>query len=283
MVWFGEESMVCIACRQSNPDENAYCGRCGAELGHGTAETILKRELRDRKAIEYELTENVADRLKKWVLFGAAILAVTLGYGTYDLKTAESSAKDEINRSTQDAKKEIDAARGSAVALGPQIASIEQDVQKYRETNAKIDKLQKDLGKVSQEVVDFGAHTLKAKSIETSFDGPGFSGIEFGKLGCPKTITDQGMRVDYCTQGSPETLYQLTAAGELKPVASRSPVGFQDASTAAKPSCDAATRGTFYVEKGGTGKSDEPFLCEKKANDHYGWLSLSLPSTDPTK
>ena len=54
--------------------ENVYCGKCGAELGLTIAQTIAKRGISDRKAIEYELTEAVADRLKKW--FGLALALV---------------------------------------------------------------------------------------------------------------------------------------------------------------------------------------------------------------
>jgi hypothetical protein len=263
--------MVCVECKASNPDENVYCGRCGAELGVPIAETILKRGIRDRKAVEYELTESVADRLKKWGGLLATIFALVLGYGYLDFTRGVNAAKSEIARSVQDAKTNIEALRKSADALAPQIADIQGNIDSYRQTNVKIAKLQKDLTDVSQQVVDIGKRDFKANSIQTT--GPGPSHIQFGALGCPASV-DNGMLVDYCTESSPETLYQLTASGELRAVASRSPSGFQDGSTAAKPACDAAARGTIYVEKGGKGKSDEPFLCGKKSNEQYDWAPL---------
>lgn len=263
--------MDCLECRHSNPDENVYCGKCGAELGLTIAQTIAKRGISDRKAIEYELTEAVADRLKKWFGLALALFALALGWSYFDFRRGVMAAKSEIDRSVGEAKSDVAELRKSADELKPEIAQVQSDVDKYRQANARIEKLQKDLLVVSQQVVDLGKRDLKANSIRTT--GPGPSHIEFGVLGCPESV-DSGMLVDYCTKDSPETLYQLTAEGELKPVAGRSPSGFQDASTAAKPSCDAGTRGTFYVEKGGRGKADQPLVCGKKSNDQYGWLLL---------
>ena len=33
--------MDCVECRHSNPDENVYCGKCGAELGLTIAQTFI--------------------------------------------------------------------------------------------------------------------------------------------------------------------------------------------------------------------------------------------------
>jgi hypothetical protein len=266
--------MYCVECRHSNPDENVYCGKCGAELGLTIAQTIAKRGIRDRKAIEYELTESVADRLKKWFGLALALLALALGWSYFDFRRGVTAAKSEIDRSVGEAKTDLAALRKSADELKPEIAQIQSDVDKYRQENARIEKLQKDLLAVSQQVVDLGKRDLKANSIQTT--GPGPSHIEFGVLGCPASV-DRGMLVDYCRKDFPETLYQLTAQGELKPVAGRSPSGFQDASTGSKPSCDAPTRGTFYVEKGGRGKADQPFVCGKNSNERYAWLPLGTP------
>jgi hypothetical protein len=59
-------------------------------------------------------------------------------------------------------------------------------------------------------------------------------------------------------------------------VSSFSSIGFQDASTDPKPSCSAARRGTFYVEKA-TGKgADKPFLCARKSDNTYDWIQLAV-------
>ena len=268
--------MVCVECRQANPDENVYCGRCGAELGKTVVETLVKRGIRDRKAVEYELTEAVADRLKKWGGFALGVSVLALGWSLFDIEHNASAAKAEIARSVENAKSDIEAERRSAETLAPQIADIQKNIESYRDTNRQIAKLQTDLKDVGKQVIDLGKRDLKANSIATT--GPGPSQLQFGHIGCPTSITDAGMVVDYCVKGSPETLYQLTASGELKPVSSRSPIGFQDLSSDAKPSCDAKTRGTFYVEKGGSGQADEPFLCGKTSDSRYIWIPL-LPRT----
>jgi hypothetical protein len=62
----------------------------------------------------------------------------------------------------------------------------------------------------------------------------------------------------------------------VRPVSSLSPVGFRDASTAAKPNCTAENRGTFYVEKGAGKIADKPFLCAKKSDNSYEWIGLAV-------
>jgi hypothetical protein len=58
--------MECIECKVANPEGNRFCGQCGTELGRSLEETIRKRGIRDRKAIEFEITESVTARLMKW-------------------------------------------------------------------------------------------------------------------------------------------------------------------------------------------------------------------------
>ncbi len=54
----------------------------------------------------------------------------------------------------------------------------------------------------------------------------------------------------------------------------KSPNGLQDASSAAKPTCAVALRGTFYSEKGAPGVADQPFLCAHKGDNSYAWVQL---------
>jgi uncharacterized protein YoxC len=241
-------------------------------LGLTIAQTIAKRGIRDRKAIEYELTESVADRLKKWFSFALALFALALGWSYFDFRRGVTAAQAEIERSVEDAKSNIAALSKSADDLKPEIAKIQSDIDGYRQANARIDKIQKGLTDVSKQVLDLSNRDVKVHSISTS--GTGNSGLEFANLGCPSS-PDAGYRVEYCVENS--VLYQLSATGERHPVAARSPVGFQDASSSAKPACDAAARGTFYVEKGGAGKADQPLVCGKKSSEQYGWLPLGTP------
>jgi hypothetical protein len=44
--------------------------------------------------------------------------------------------------------------------------------------------------------------------------------------------------------------------------------------TGAKPTCDATTRGTFWVDEGGAGVADTVEVCSKDAGDAYAWRAL---------
>lgn len=47
-------------------------------------------------------------------------------------------------------------------------------------------------------------------------------------------------------------------------------------SSGTKPSCDASTRGTFWITQGGLGVADTLELCVKTILDSYLWKSISL-------
>lgn len=273
--------MVCVECRHANPEENVYCGKCGAELGLTIAETIAKRGMRDRKLVEIDIAEAAAERLKKWVGYPIFIIALVLGFSSLDLFHVMSSAKGDItstavaattdiNRSVQQAKTDVDTIQKSADGLKPQITEIQKNVDQYRNANENIAQLQRDFARIDKKVVDLGSRDLKANSVETTGLGP--AAIEFSRIGCP--ALESGRIVMYCTQAAPETLYQVTASGESKPVGSRSPIGFQDSSTGAKPPCDSSARGTIFVEKGGPGKADAVAVCGKTSSDGYEWAQL---------
>lgn len=143
-----------------------------------------------------------------------------------------------------------------------EIAGIKGEVQRI---DQKVASLQ-------GQVVDLGKGELRAEKITTT--GPGPSLISMAHIGCPP-FPPQGSKVTYCAEGSPLSLFQITTTGEKRPVSSLSAVGFQDLSTAAKPTCSAANRGTFYVEKGVTNVPDKPFLCAKGSNNAYAWIQMA--------
>ncbi len=91
----------------------------------------------------------------------------------------------------------------------------------------------------------------------------------------PLNLLSQSRGSLHSTQGTPPTLFQLTPK-ELRAVSSLSPVGFQDVSTAPKPTCTTANRGTFYVEKGIVRVADRPFLYVKKSDTTYEWIQLGI-------
>jgi hypothetical protein len=273
----GGNFMNCIECKTINPDSNRFCGQCGAELGRTLDETLRKKGFRDRLATEMEITESVAGRLVKWAHWLGIIAALIIGLSVlflgktyYDIRTAVGEGKDVIITAVEKGKLEIGEVRQTISGLEEQVEQLQLDVERYRKVNDDIEKLQKQITSVQGLVVDLGKRSLKARTLETT--GPGPSLVTFRKLGCPPS-TKKG-EVAYCAQGSPPSLFQVTSTGELRSVSSFSPFGFQDVSTSPKPSCTAAKRGTFYVEKGARNVADKPFLCAKESDDTYDWIPL---------
>lgn len=263
-----------------------------------------------------ETSVAAADKLTTWLkifLYWAAIplalLAILLGiFGvrTYDdfaskvttaekqveavsataQKTAESARQKatEVSNSLGNLQREIASSQRAVSELQriagdikKQYGQLQSDVGRYREVNQKIEDVQKRLMEVHSEVVNLGNRTLIAGQIKTT--GPGPAGFSFEAIGCPSTL-EAGSKVVYCTQESPSFpmmfFSQRTASGDLRPVASASPVGFQDVSSTPKPACTTASRGTFYVEKGIGTVADKPFLCAKKADNTYSWIQLAM-------
>lgn len=272
--------MDCIDCKATNPDGNHFCGQCGAELGRFLDETVRKKGLRDRQAIEMEITESVAGRLIKWASWLGSIAALfvvlfglLLGKSIWGVWTAVEKGNTEIETSVQEGKKDIDEVRQTTTGIKEQVKQLQSDIDRYKQVNVEIAKLQKQFNEAEGKIVDLGKRGLRANTMETT--GPGPSLISFGKIGCPSSAL-VGTKVAYCAQGSPLSLFQLTSVGELRPVSSLSPVGFQDVSIASKPTCTAANRGTFYAEKGTGTVADKPFLCVKKSDNTYDWIQLGM-------
>lgn len=270
--------MNCIECKTANPESNRFCGQCGAELGRTLDETVRKKGFRDRQATEMEITESIASRLMKWAKWLGSITAVIvasfglmIGWSYHDVRTAVESGKIQIDAAVREGMKDIDVVRQSTTGLSIEIKQLQSDIDRYKQVNGVIAKVQKELTDIKKDVVDLGNRTLKVGTLETS--GTGTSSLSFGNPGCPSSPV-QGTKVTFCAQGSPLSLFQVTSAEGSRPVSSLSPVGFQDTSTAAKPTCTAANRGTFYVEKATGEVTDKPFLCARKSNNMYSWVQL---------
>jgi hypothetical protein len=201
------------------------------------------------------------------------MFAVMLGWSYHDVRTAVGLGEAQIDSAVREGKVEIDAVRQRTTELSKEVKQLQLDIDGYNQVSSKIAKVEKDLTGVKKEVIDLGNRTLRAGSLETTGSGPTWFGI--GQIGCPPS-PEKKWKMVLCTQGSPPALFQLTSTGELRPVSSLSPVGFQDVSSAAKQSCTAANRGTFYVEKGSAKVADKPFLCARKSDNTYDWIQLGM-------
>ncbi|HTD25060.1 MAG TPA: hypothetical protein VK738_20595 [Terriglobales bacterium] len=204
-----------------------------------------------------------------------ALFALLLGWSYLDVRQAVKTAKVEIATSVAEAKVDIDAVRRTTASLKEEAAQIQSDIDNYKQVNIKIRKVQEELTSVKKDVVDLGNRTLRAHSLETTGTEP--SSVSLANAGCPPSILAKGAKVAICVDGSPPFLFQRTLIGDPRPVSSLSPVGFQDVSTGPKPTCRTASRGTFYVEKGGGKEADKPLICVRQSDDTYKWIQLDKP------
>jgi len=287
--------MNCVECKTTNPDGNLFCGQCGAELGRSSEETVRKRGFRDRQATEFEITHSVVERLMTWARWLGTIVAVIvalfvllIGKSYMDVRTTVQEGKTEIATAVLEGKRNIEPVVTSALrevsefqqraaSINEEYRQLQSDIGRYKEVNKHIEGLQKEITAVKGQIIDLGSNsTLRVGALETTSTGEGGSSLSFARLGCQPSVLSKGQQVAYCAQGSPLVLFQRTLTGDLRPVASLSPVGFQDASSDPKPTCTAANRGTFYVEKG-TGKvADKPFLCARRSDNTYAWVQLGI-------
>lgn len=282
--------MDCIECKAANPDDNRYCGECGAELGRTLDETVRKRNFRDRQATEIEITEAVAERLSKWAKWLAvatgvpiALFAVLLGWTFRDFSGALNAAKAEVSKTAKETKDDIGRTKQDVAVLDEQVKQSKSDVQKYQRVNQEIDKLQKKLLDVQGQVIDLGNKTLAAKNLkvsgiieQTSKGPPAWSSVA---VGCPAPGSlDPKLKWTLCFEGDPPHPVIVTHSGEhkgVRAVSGFSTAGFQDNSAGPKPTCSLETRGTFYVEKSAGSIADRPLLCAKKADGVYQWIALA--------
>jgi hypothetical protein len=281
--------MNCIECKTANPDGNSYCGKCGAELGRTLDETVRKKNFRDRQATEIEITEAVAERLSRWAKWLAVatgvpitLFAVLLGWTFHDIRHSVEQAKAEMAKAIDGARKDIaiirkqvESVQVDATALGEGVKQSKTDVQKYQLVNKEIERLQKQILEVKGQVVDLGKVDLKVHKLEVLGSGEANSISWDSRTGCPPSALAKGSTVAICAQDSPPLIYERNVSG-ARPVASLSPIGFQDASLpGSKPGCTETSRGTFYVEKG-TGKTaDKPLVCVRQSDNSYAWVDLA--------
>jgi outer membrane murein-binding lipoprotein Lpp len=158
-----EKMLCCPACGEQNPADHRCCKECGARLdrtGEAMAEqvlTILKRELRDQKVVELEVSEAILERVSGWAkLFGffvalpLALLLATLtiwgvsSFADFKLKMTEAGQKldqastkaKELETSSAQLDLQYQRLKDQAVryeALGQEVQSLRTDVSKLQE------------------------------------------------------------------------------------------------------------------------------------------------------
>lgn len=191
-----------------------------------------------------------------------------------DIQSAVSRGRSEIGQAIRAGVRDIAQVREAATGLNGQLTQLQSDIDRYRRVNTDLGRLQKQFDDIQGQVVDLGKRTLMANALKTTGSQPG--SVAFGRIGCSPTALEDGEMVAYCAQGSPLVLFQMTRAGELRPVSSLSSVGFQDASNAPKPTCLPAVRGTIYVEKGTGAAPDKAYLCSKAQGNSYAWMQFGM-------
>lgn len=178
--------MVCQNCSSENPDNQAFCGKCGHRL---TAETVgsLSQRLTElerqalvasqnkitQENLELQTAGNVMERVRKWTtlilafsggpaFFGLLALAVFFGKGSFDIYQVAANAKASVGAVVEQAQsKAADAERvaGSALATAKQVDA------KILQTQSSVLKLQTEVEARSAEVEAL-SNRLKAQEAE---------------------------------------------------------------------------------------------------------------------
>ncbi len=177
--------MQCIKCNAQNPDEQKFCGDCGAQLTSTSPlseadlrahiRTVIREELADQRLVEVEVTEKVLGKISDWAkllgyfagipLAAALLLLGFLGVKKYSdlwelaaaaeskiapvIAQADASAT-KIMKQTEKMKSESQVVEDQISALKPKISAIEAD-------SARLAGLEKTFDQ-------------KVASLQTSFD-----------------------------------------------------------------------------------------------------------------
>jgi hypothetical protein len=270
----------CIECKQVNSSTSSYCSKCGAQLGRTLDATIRKRGFTDRNASEAEITEAVLERLLKYSRYFAAVIGVPLaisgfllGKYWFDLHQIAEASKTQIRQQAEAEKNEVLAAKTQIDDIHTELDSVQHDIERFQQVNKSINSLQIQLQTVQGQVLELRNKDVTVRTLSTN--GPGPSMFSFGRSGCP-AAAPPGSTVSFCADGVPLTLYSIYQDGTKRPVASLSTVGFHEASQSPKPTCDEDRKGTLFVEKGGLGVPDKPWLCLHRADNSDRWVLLNI-------
>src|SRR5260370_26212036 len=145
--------MDCLICNAKNPEGAKYCGNCGSRLDVSTGPIkevveaavrqevgrVLERNLKDQKIAEFDITENVTNRLLGWAkMLGTVIgvllvLAGNLGVKSgYDIKKELQVILRDIRQQTKTVKDEIAADAEALGKLKSEDAGLQREYDKLR-------------------------------------------------------------------------------------------------------------------------------------------------------
>lgn len=188
-------SMKCPNCDKSNPDENRFCGACGAELTEEPPEirAFLRDELprqieqainaklavfTDRESIELKATEQIIDRVWKWVTRLATVvvgvvtvLALALGIwglnSFENLKELESEAGAKLvsaRESAENIEKQANLTTERLTLFDSQVEDLQSKTAETEKTLARSEDTVADL---SERLEEATKTVERAESLET--------------------------------------------------------------------------------------------------------------------
>jgi uncharacterized protein YoxC len=154
----------CNQCGAEVPPEFAFCGKCGTKLG--TQTPPFSKDSRERRLLENEIAEAVADRLIKWgkflggIFLGAfAVLGLSLAFwGVTSISTLKKNLEGlvaEVTSKAEDLKKQVDSATSEVADLRKQYKELAGDLDHYRQVNRQIERLQKDLQTINGQITNW--------------------------------------------------------------------------------------------------------------------------------
>ncbi len=144
-----------------NPDDNNYCGNCGAILSikvknalHNEIKNAIKEQLKDQKVVEIEIAQAIASRLSAWVKLFAffvgvplAIFAIVLGFIGFkeytDLSKKVAIVKDELGRAENDVLARLKKASKEADKVDKDVKDLSVVNERLRNISSQVKQLQK--------------------------------------------------------------------------------------------------------------------------------------------
>jgi zinc-ribbon domain/Putative peptidoglycan binding domain len=140
--------MKCPNCAVDNPDNNRFCGQCGAILDETTrrfreeVRELIKQELRDEESLAVRVADKAEERIWRWSkILGIGVGLAALGLAGFGFTSFESSKKQIENAAaiaSQEIKKDADDTKQSMEQRGT--ATIHQIQKSGTETIAQMQK-----------------------------------------------------------------------------------------------------------------------------------------------